>query len=287
MAWPLVFLHLAAVAMVALAIALSADQPERFLNLPGALVVLGGTFAALLASYRAPELKQTWLQLRQAFTEAEDTEQPMIERFSRYTLLWSRHDIRRLEATLEQESDPLIRRGMQLLLARFSASDIQQVLQQCLQREHQEQLTGVRVMQSLATFAPAFGMLGTLIGLVNLLLGMQSQSGNELGFHWAVALVTTFYGILLANLVFRPLATKLERAAEARWQQRCLVIEGLRGVAEKRSPALLRETLSSVADPLRPLPASSVGTLEADSVSATVTALNRHLSTQTPTRRRA
>ena len=97
----------------------------------------------------------------------------------------------------------------------------------------------------MGSYAPAFGMLGTLLGLVNMLHGMSEGSFEQVGFNMAVALVTTFYGIVLANLIFKPIAVKLERRTEQRVQLLSMVLESVSLLSQKRGPAFIRETLHS------------------------------------------
>ena len=100
----------------------------------------------------------------------------------------------------------------------------------------------------MANFAPAFGMLGTLVGLINLINLMSLLGGGDMraiGQQLALALMTTFYGILLANLLFKPVAVKLERRTETRVVLMNMVLQGISMMSERRSPSLMRETLKS------------------------------------------
>src|SRR5690625_4168462 len=97
----------------------------------------------------------------------------------------------------------------------------------------------------MASYAPAFGMIGTLIGLVNLMFMLGDGDITAIGQQMAFALITTFYGILLANLVFKPVAVKLERRTEQRVVLMNMVMQGVAMMAQKRSPAMMQETLRS------------------------------------------
>src|SRR5665647_895077 len=102
-----------------------------------------------------------------------------------------------------------------------------------------------QLFRVMAGFAPAFGMLGTLVGLVNLMSLLGGGDIGAIGRQLAVGLMSTFYGILLANLVFKPVAVKLERRTEARVVLMNMVLQGVSMMCERRSPALMRETLKS------------------------------------------
>ena len=94
----------------------------------------------------------------------------------------------------------------------------------------------------MATFAPAFGMLGTLVGLINLMAILGDGSMQTIGQQLAIGLMTTFYGILLANLVCKPIAVKLERRTARRVESMNMVLQGIAMMCEKRGPAVVRET---------------------------------------------
>lgn len=233
--------------IIAAAVAMSANDPGQFLNLPGLLIVLGGTAAALFASYPMKEVQQAWRQLWTLLETPTVEDHQLIQNLGEYARLWSRHDLKGIEKRLLTEPNRLLQSGLQLMLARMPAADVISALAWRIKRFKAQEQASARLFHSLAAYAPAFGMVGTLIGLVNLLFSMQSDNASSeiLGFNWAVALVTTFYGLLLANLVFKPIATKLERRTEHHILEMSLVLEGISLMAQGRSPAFVRENLQA------------------------------------------
>jgi chemotaxis protein MotA len=132
-------------------------------------------------------------------------------------------------------------------------------------KEHAE----AQLFRTMAGFAPAFGMLGTLVGLVNLLFLLGDGDITAIGRQMALALMTTFYGVLLANLVFKPIAVKLERRTEQRLILMNTLMQGIAMMSQKRSPALMRETLKAFIEDIRdeirdqqPAPAATPGDKE-------------------------
>jgi len=97
----------------------------------------------------------------------------------------------------------------------------------------------------MGSYAPAFGMLGTLIGLVNMLFSMSDGGFDTIGLNMAVALITTFYGLILANLLFKPIATKLEDRTEQRVRTLGMALEAVNLISQQRTPSYIRETLYS------------------------------------------
>lgn len=237
--------YLIGFAFIGLAVLLSAQDPALFFNLTGLLIVVGGSVAALLASYPVKEIKRAGKMAKALLDEAPIDEVQEVEEIVQFARLWSRNDIRAMEKRLEATPNKFLYTGIQMLIAKVPLTDVTSTLGWRIKRLKVREQADARVFHSLASFAPAFGMLGTLIGLVNMMLVMESKSTEALGFNWAVALVTTFYGLLLANLVFKPVATKLERRTEKRLLLMTMVLEGINLMGMRRGPAFIRENLLS------------------------------------------
>src|SRR5690606_3773082 len=123
--------------------------------------------------------------------------------------------------------------------------DIIDLLQWRIARLRARENAEAQLFRAMASYAPAFGMIGTLVGLINLMFMLGSGDMELIGRSLAVALMTTFYGILLANLLLKPVAVKLERRTEQRVALMNLVLQGISMMCQKRSPTLMRETLNS------------------------------------------
>lgn len=124
---------------------------------------------------------------------------------------------------------------------------IQDILETEIGTLEQRHEIGVELISSLAAYAPALGMIGTVIGLVQMLKSMNDPS--TIGPAMAVALITTFYGAILANLVFLPMAGKLKQRSKAEVLIREMQIEGIMGIAKGENPRILVEKLSSFQPP--------------------------------------
>lgn len=239
------FMHYAiGFVLILIAVFASAQDATYFFNLTGLLIVVGGSIAALFASYPRREIKSALLKVRTLMRQVPRKEEEQVEELVRFAALWSRHDIRAIERQLESTPNRFLYMGMQMLIAKIPLSDITSTLNWRIKRLKVEEQAEARVFHSLAAYAPAFGMVGTLIGLVNMMLVMENQNVESMGANWAIALVTTFYGLLLANLLFKPIATKLERRTEKRLQLMAIVLEGINLMGMRRGPAFIRENLS-------------------------------------------
>src|SRR5690606_24635244 len=159
--------------------------------------------------------------------------------------IWMQGDVRAVEQALERVSNPFLRNGVQLVIDNVPEQDILDLLQWRIARMKAREHAEAQLFRVMAGFAPAFGMLGTLVGLVNLLFLLGDGDMTAIGRQMALARMTTFYGVLLANLVFKPVAVKLERRTERRLVLLNTILQGISMMSQKRSPSLMRETLNA------------------------------------------
>jgi chemotaxis protein MotA len=230
---------------IGLAVFVSAKDATLFFNITGIIIVAGGSVAALFASYPAKEIASALRKARSLLQNSPLNEEQEVEEIVQFARLWSRNDIRAIEKRLEHTPNRFLHTGVQMLIAKAPLPDVTSTLTWRIKRLKVREQAEARVFHSLASYAPAFGMVGTLIGLVNMMLVMDNQNLEAMGFNWAVALVTTFYGLLLANLIFKPIATKLERRTEKRLLLMSMVLEGIKLMGMRRGPAFIRENLNS------------------------------------------
>ncbi len=232
-------------AVVVLVIFLSAVDLTAFLNLPGIIIVLGGTIAATLVSYPFREFFRLFKLVAIVLYDKRIDPQSQIEEIEEMARKWFRDDIRGVEKDLTTVANPFLKTGVQLVIDKTPLPDIIDLLHWRITRLRAREQAEAQMFMSMANFAPAFGMLGTLIGLINMLNILDNKNFSEIGFHLAIALVTTFYGLLMANLIFKPIATKLERRTEKRVMLMTMVMEGVTLMSQRRSPAFIRATLDS------------------------------------------
>lgn len=226
-------------------VALSATDASMYFNLPGLAIVLGGTCAALFIAYPLPEVLRIFKLVRTVFRNDQHDQQRDIEELVSMAQLWMNTDVHKVEHELKKVSNPFLRTGVQLIIDNTPEDQIIEVLQWRVARLRAREQAEAQMFRVMATFAPAFGMLGTLVALINLMAVLGDGSMTMIGQHLAVGLMTTFYGILLANLVCKPIALKLERRTARRIESMNMVLQGISMMCEKRGPAVVRETLNS------------------------------------------
>jgi chemotaxis protein MotA len=235
----------AGVGLLAVVLFFSAVDPMLFLDLPSLGIVLVGTLAATFISYPLSEVLRifgligTVLRNERLYTQSDMEELVNISR------LWMTGDVRAVERELENVSNPFLKTGVQLVVDLTPEEDIIELLQWRISRLRARERAEAQLFRVMGGFAPAFGMVGTLIGMANLMFLLGDGDMVAVGRQMAIALVTTFYGVLLANLVFKPVAVKLERRTEQRVVVMNMVLQGISMMCHKRSPALMRETLNS------------------------------------------
>lgn len=246
--------------LILLSILLTAQDASAFLNLPGLVVVLGGTLAATLLSYPLKEVLRVFrtfhvvLRNERLYAEEDQHELVMVARH------WFQGDLVAVEKELDKIKNPFLRTGIQMIIDDVPADEIAELLEWRILKLKTRETAEAQIYRSMGMYAPAFGMLGTLIGLINMLHGMGGAEFERIGVNMGLALLTTLYGVALANLLFKPIAIKFERRTEQRVILMNVLLEGVLLLARGHTPAYIREYLNtffaSYEDELRLLPQS-------------------------------
>ncbi len=235
----------ASVLLLGAVLVFSAEDATTFIDMPSLGIVVIGTLAATFISYPLSEVLRVFRLLGTVLrNERLHTEQD-IDDLIAISRLWMRNDIRQVEDALENVSNPFLKTGVQLVIDHAPEQDIVDLMQWRVSRLRARERAEAQLFRTMAGFAPAFGMLGTLVGLVNLLFLLGDGDMAAIGQQMALALMTTFYGILFANLLLKPVAVKLERRTEQRVIVMSMIMQGVSMMCKKRSPSLMRETLNS------------------------------------------
>jgi len=236
---------LGGIVLLASIIAFSSQDLDVYLNLPGLGIVLGGTIAATLLSYPLHEVIRVFRNFLLVMRKERYHYREDMNEIVDVARLWFAGDLAAVQNRLDQTRNPYLRTGVQLVIDDTPIEDISDLLQWRVARMRAKEQAEAQVFRTMATYAPAFGMLGTLIGLINMLFATKTSDFGIIATNLGVALITTFYGIIFANLLFRPIAIKLERRTEERVMLMNLVLEGVTLMRKGRSPAYIRETLNS------------------------------------------
>ncbi|QHS23046.1 flagellar motor protein MotP [Virgibacillus sp. MSP4-1] len=216
---------------------------SSFVQASSILVVLGGLLGAILINFSLKDLKLTLRVFKEAFnTESYDLKE-LIRLFVGLSEKARREGLLALENEVDEVEDPYIRKGVLLAIDGIEPEVINDIMNAEIVAMEERHQRGRAIFQKAGEYAPAWGMIGTLIGLVLMLNNLSNP--ETIGPSMAVALLTTFYGTLLANLVFNPLAGKLENKTDEEIFLKQVVIEGVIGVQSGQNPKILEEKLSA------------------------------------------
>lgn len=222
--------------------ALEGISVTGLINLPAAVIVLGGTFGAVILQTPGPVLRQAWARLGWVLA----TPDPELGRQAERVADWARQ-VRRgglvsLEEIAAREQDPFIRTGIGLVADGGEALLVRRTLELESDNRLSVDLAAAGVYRSLGGYAPTIGIVGAVLGLIQVMSHLAEP--EHLGSGIATAFVATIYGVGSANLIFLPLAERLRAIAEAQWQRRSLVVDGLMCVIEGEHPGRIRNRLS-------------------------------------------
>jgi chemotaxis protein MotA len=234
-----------AVVFIAFAVILGGGA-AAFIDIPSILIVIGGTLAVTTVCFSLPDMARTAGALRDTIVSRERDFQD-----AAYTML-ELADYCRRQGVLKLQGAPLLRfarepflhRGLRLLIDGAAEKDIADILREDIAASGDGHARAIAVLRKAAEIAPAMGLIGTLIGLVQMLGNLGDP--KVIGPAMAVALLTTFYGAILANMVLNPLAAKLERNAAEESLIQQLYLTGILGIARKENVRRLEILLNSM-----------------------------------------
>jgi len=218
-----------------------------FLNLSAAAIVLGGTFGSLLVHFPMSRIIGLIGILRKTLVYAQPQPDAVIAKMVKYAERARREGMLALEEDSETETDEFLRKGLRLAVDGTDPQLLEKILQTDVHQIENRHFEGARILAAGGTFAPAFGMIGTLIGLVSMLSTLSDPT--KIGAGMATALVTTFYGAVLANALFLPLAGKLETRSREEILNKEMIIDGIMAIQSGDSPRIVEEKLKSYLSP--------------------------------------
>ena len=234
--------------LLSAAVYMTAESPLTFLNLPGFILVFGGTIIAIFISYPLSTLSHAVTAVGSAMKKSSGSLQERIEIYSKAMNALKKGELHEAEQKIKKIHSPYLETAAQMMIDGMTTTDILKVLDWQLEKAKSADRTNAAVFLTMAGYAPAFGMVGTLIGLVNMLDTMETGNFELIGSNMAVALITTFYGILLANILFKPLAVKLEQKMHEDTVLLTVAKEAVTFLSEGKPPAYTRELLKKYLD---------------------------------------
>jgi len=223
-----------------------------FLDLTSAIIVIGGSTAAVLINFPLKDVVSIVPVVRNALIEKQQTPSELIAQFEKYAKIARREGILSLEKETENIDDEFLKKGLQLAVDGTEQEMVTAILETDLQYLKERHKMGQSIFQQAGYFAPAFGMIGTLIGLITMLGNLAGEGGvnvANIGQGMAVALLTTLYGAILANLFLLPLGGKLKNRSNEEILIKELIIQGIASLQAGENPRMLVEKLKSFLKP--------------------------------------
>jgi chemotaxis protein MotA len=220
-----------------------------FMNVPSMLIVIGGTAAATLINFPLREVIRVMKVAPKAFRSSFEEPTRIMEKLVTLCAEAKKQGFLGLEAHVEKIDNKFFKSGLNMVIDGVEPEQIRATLRLQTMAMQERHKTGRNVFEGMGQWAPAFGMIGTLIGLVQMMANMADPSA--IGPQMAVALLTTFYGAVMANVLFLPMAGKLKRLTEVELATHKIITEGITGILTGSSPILLENRLKSFLETTR------------------------------------
>lgn len=219
----------------------------QFVDIPSIMVVIGCTFATFLMSNPLSRCIGTIKITLKSLIAYDPKPLDTISIFVSFAEKARRDGLLALESDIDELKDDFLRKGLQLVVDGTDPNLIKGILETELAGMEARHATGTTIFINMATLAPAFGMIGTLIGLINMLAKMDDPSA--IGPSMAVALITTMYGSMIANMICNPIAFKLKSNSAEEVALRELMIEGMLAIQSGDNPRIVEERLKAFLPP--------------------------------------
>jgi chemotaxis protein MotA len=233
--------------LVISAIILGGD-PASFINPPSILIVIGGTLAVTCMCFSISEMTYSVIIIGKAFFYRSRDPSDAATQVLQIAELARREGVLPLQKVLDSLSqEPFLHKGMLMVVDGTPGDEVEAIMRLDLNATMQRHHKGANVLRKAAEFAPAMGLIGTLIGLVQMLGNLDNPS--SIGPAMAVALLTTFYGAVLANMVFSPMASKLERNSIEEATVSTVYMMGAASIGRQENPRRLEMLLNSILPP--------------------------------------
>lgn len=224
---------------------LTSGKLGDFWDLPSFLIVIGGTLAAIVACFPLSTLKNVPKHFKLVISGGKFEPGPLIDSLVEFAQLARKNGLLALEEKANELEDPFFKRSIMLIVDAVEAEKVKEVLEAEVESMAERHGEEAAIYEKGAAFAPAFGMMGTLIGLINMLKNLNLDEGGSdtIGLSMSVALVTTLYGVMFANLIFTPIGKKLDIRNSEEILYRQIIIDGVLGIQTGDNPKALKERL--------------------------------------------
>ena len=210
-------------------------------------ITVGGSLSGTLITLSMDDAKRFFKVFLQAFKESKESEIELISKFSELSKKARREGLLSLEDEISNLDDDFMKKGLQMVVDGIEPETIKEILELEIDQMEERHNGGIAIFSTWGAFAPAFGMLGTLVGLIQMLVSLDDAS--SIGAGMGTALITTFYGSLLANLFCNPIATNLGKKNLLEVKYRQMMLEGILAIQSGVNPRIVEEKLITYLNP--------------------------------------
>ena len=252
MSLPTILGFVVGIAFFLFSIVISTDNYAIFFHLTGIMMVIGGTLAATFVAFEPRYVLQAMRSAGSIFFQHKVGRAILtgeVGRMIRWGYMVQKSGLPALEADSKKlkEQDKFLGFGIDLVISGYTGPEVREILTNTIETTYHRHLVPAEILRSMASNAPAFGMIATLVGLVIMLDHMTDPS--KIGPGMAVGLMGTLYGVLFARILLMPTASKVQQREEIVRFRKFLVAEGLALLAERRNPRYIQDKMNSFLDP--------------------------------------
>jgi chemotaxis protein MotA len=243
----------AGVTLFVAAIVSSTDNYMMFVSAASGMMVVGSTFAASLISFSFLEVMHAIRAMFETIMAGNTTQshlRDVVKRFVDFANIYQDGGISALEECLtkKEQKDPFISLGVDLMGSGYKQAEIRIIMGDTMDSHWQRQTLEAKILNTMGVYAPGFGMVGTIVGLI-IMLDNMGDDMSQLGKGLALALITTLYGVLLANLLFKPTAAQVTEKQEQEFFRHQMIVDGFVLLSEKRDGMFIRDRLNAYVTP--------------------------------------
>jgi len=212
-------------------------------NLKSGVLVLGGTLMSAFLAFPMKTIKELVKSLQALLQNGETDQEGIMKQIVHLARIGRMHGVRALEAEGKRVENPFVREGIELVIDGYDRFEIRNIMEKEYELYFSRKQSQVNMLNTLAKIAPVLGFVGTIIGLIDVLSNMGEV--GEIGKGMALALLTTFYGLLFSNFLFLPLAKRYSEHNEAEASLLSIILEGIMDICDQKNSHAISYRLES------------------------------------------
>ncbi len=235
-------------AMIVMSVVTSGGTMGGILDIPSAAMTIGGSYFAMFIAAPLKKALGMFKIMGRAFKIPDFGEKNLVTTMQALSEKARREGILALEDGLDDLEDPFMKMGLRFVVDGTDANIIRAIMENEMNQIEARHMEWIGLINAWAGFAPGFGMMGTVVGLIGMLNNLEDKS--SLGPNMAVALITTLYGSMMANWLITPFATKLLAHNAQEMRSKEMIIEGILSIQTGENPRIMAQKLLSYLDPV-------------------------------------